>query len=674
MNDHAMNSSIKMEAAASGSAAASESTAASPTGGAVHRAPRGAVTAEIGETTPVDGEVLDLREAWRSAARHLSLVAVGDPWFVRFVQASIAAVVLLLASPVMALVAIAVRMLSYGPILYRGVRVGQEMREFTIFKFRTLRVGAEAQIGQRLLTPQDRCYIPMGRFLKRTKLDELPQLWNVIRGDMNLVGPRPVRPIFLKEFLDSIPGYARRFQMKPGITGLAQLRGGYFTSPAAKLRYELWYLRNRSSLLDLKIIALTLFKLLNRWITLGGLLFTLFIFVSFIPSQILSGFYVYAFGVRASIVHIAIAGMGIWLIARKRTSEERVTLYRTPLAMPMVAFVLVGLVSAVLSDHHYQAVRGALYYLATGFIITSAIVNGTFTRMLVERALQVVALSAVLISVVGIVALAMAVGPRADTLVAGWLSGPGITATLGSPVVLATYLVLGVPALLYQLSKNYAGGWRDFWTAATTVAFIGILLTKSAIGMVALSFATLLVVWRLFPAALVPCSIVFGPFIYLAAAPALTEWRQVLCGPGEGLCALLADTSWGHLFFGIGPRTLGELGLPQNMLEPEAASSHVRLLVENGLLGWLTMLWILVTALVVLYRGYREVRDPGLRKLLWALFCSVAGFLITLQRFHAFEDLTLQVFFWGLLGIGIGAAVRLGPRRRDYAIVLKLGH
>ncbi len=614
-----------------------------------------------------------VRAAWETAAGE-PMVEAQDPWLFRAVQRAIAAVVLMAMSPVMVIVAAAVRLLSPGPILYGGRRVGQGMREFTIFKFRTLRVGAEAQIGQRLLTPQDRCYIPIGRFLKRTKLDEIPQLWNVIRGDMNLVGPRPVRPIFLREFLESIPGYARRFQMKPGITGLAQLRGGYFTSPAAKLRYELWYLRKRRPLLDLQIIALTLFKLLNRWITLGGLLFVLFVFVSFMPSQVLSGFYIYAFGVRASLVHIAIVAIGLWLIARKHTAEERITLYRTPLAIPMGVFIALGLVSAALSQHHYQAARGALYYLATGFLITSAIVNGTFTRLLVERALQVVALSAVLISLVGIIDLAMLVGLRMDTLMAGWLSGPGMTATLGSPVVLATYLVLGVPALLYQLSQPRTDSWRDFWMAATTVTFIGILLTKSAIGLVAVALVTLLVVWRLFPAAVVPCAIVFGPFVYLAATRAAVEWRQFLCGPDEGLCAFFADRSWTEFFFGLGPRTLGEFGLPADMLQPEAASAHVRLLVENGFLGWLALLWILGTALVVLYRGHREASDPSMRALMWAVFCSVAGFVITLQRFSAFENLTLQVYFWGLLGIGMGAAVRLGPRRREYAIVLKLGH
>jgi lipopolysaccharide/colanic/teichoic acid biosynthesis glycosyltransferase len=597
-----------------------------------------------------------------------------DPWLLWFAQAAIAAVGLLLLSPVIVAVAAAVRLFSPGPVFYRGARVGQGMRPFTIYKFRTLEVGAEKEIGARLLSPKDDYYTPIGRFLKRTKLDEIPQLWNVIRGEMNFVGPRPVRPVFLREFLVSIPGYARRFQMKPGITGIAQLRGGYFTAPTSKLRYEMWYLQRRSPWVDLSILLLTFVKLLNRWITLGGLLLVLFLFVSFMPSALLDGFYIYAFGVRASVAHLAIGAVGVWLVIRRRNGGDRIVLYRTPLMLPMAAFVLLAFVSAVLSAHHYQAARGALYYVVTGFLITSGIVNGTFTRQLVERAVQVIALGAVGISVIGIVELAATVGPRAGTLIAGWLAGPGITATLGSPLVLAAYLVLGVPALLYQLAVNEDGPRRDFWMAATTIAFIGIVLTKSPVGLVALSVATLLGVSRFFPRALVPCVLVLGPFVYVAAEPTLLEWRDDLCGPDGAMCAVLQAGSWSQLLFGIGPRTLGEHGLPAAALDPEHVSTHVRMIVENGVLGWAAVLWVLYAALTALLRAQRDLPDPQLRALLWAIFCSVAGFLVMLQSFSAFENLTLQVFFWGVLGIGVGAAVRFGLRRRDYAVVVKLGH
>jgi lipopolysaccharide/colanic/teichoic acid biosynthesis glycosyltransferase len=619
-------------------------------------------------------EVLPGTAIGGAAVRELPLEVVQDGWLYAVAQRVIAAIGLLLVSPVIALVAIAVRISSPGPVLYRGARVGQGMRLFTIYKFRTLRVGAEGEIGARLLSPKDSFYTAVGRFLKRTKLDEIPQLWNVVRGEMNLVGPRPVRPVFLPEFLAAIPGYVGRFRMKPGITGGAQLRGGYFTSPAAKLRYEMWYLRERRPSLDLAILTLTFIKILNRWITLGGLLFGLFIFVSFMPAGLLDDFYMYAFGVRVSVVHLAIGAIGAWLVVRRRHAGDRLVLYRTPLMVPMAATFGLALVSAALSAHHYQAVRGALYYVVTGFLITSAIVNGTFTRLLVERAMQVIALGAVGISVVGIVELAMAVGPRADTLVAGWLAGPGIAATLGSPLVLATYLVLGVPALLYQLAVSEEGPKRDFWMAASTISFIGIVLTKSPVGLVALSVSALLVVWRFFPRALVPCALVLGPFAYLSGAPTLGEWRQELCGPGAVLCGLLHQASWTQWLFGIGPRTLGELGLAPDVLDPEQASAHVRLIVENGLVGWLALCWVLATALTALFRAQREVRDPALGALLWAVFCSVVGFIITLQSFSAFENLTLQIFFWGVLGIGVGAAVRFGGRRRNYAVVVKLGH
>ncbi len=626
--------------------------------------------AASGAAETLQGSAPAARSLWQRAP----LPELGDPWLLGVVQRTIAAVGLVLLLPVIVLVAIAVRLFSPGPVFYRGARVGQGMREFTIYKFRTLRIGAEGEIGARLLSPKDGFYTPIGRFLKRTKLDEIPQLWNVVRGDMNLVGPRPVRPVFLREFVATIPGYARRFQMKPGITGVAQLRGGYFTSPASKLRYELCYLRARSPWVDLSVLGLTFVKLLNRWITLGGLLFVLFMFVSFMPAGLLSDFYIYAFGVRASIAHLAIGAIGVWLVIRRKAESDRIVLYRTPMMLPMATFTAVALVSAALSEYHYQAVRGALYYVVTGFLITSGIVNGTFTRHLVERAVQVIAISAFGISVVGIVELAASVGPHADTLVAGWLAGPGITATLGSPIVLATYLVLGVPALLYQLAVSEEGSRRDCWLAASTVAFIGILLTKSPVGLVALSVSALLVVWRFFPRALLPCALVLGPFVYLSGEPTLAEWRHEVCGPGGALCGFLEHASWLQLLFGIGPRTLGETGVGNEVLDPELASAHVRMIVENGVLGWFAVLWVFYAALASLLRAQRDLADPELRALLWAIFCSVVGFLITLQSFSAFENLTLQVFFWGVLGIGVGAAVRFGARRREYAVVVKLGH
>jgi lipopolysaccharide/colanic/teichoic acid biosynthesis glycosyltransferase len=574
----------------------------------------------------------------------------------------------------MLVVAILVRATSPGPVLYRGARLGQGMRPFSIFKFRTLRVGSEGEIGARLLQPRDSFYTPVGRFLKRTKLDEIPQLWNVVRGDMNLVGPRPVRPVFLDEFLATIPGYARRFAMKPGLTGVRQLRGGYFTTPAAKLRYEMWYLRERSVSLDLAILTLTGVKLLNRWITLGGLLFALFIFVSFMPSGILDSFYIYAFGVRMSVAHVAVAAVGAWLLVRRRHADDRIVVYRTPLLVPMLVFTVLALLSAAFSAYHYQAARGAMYYVVTGFLITSGIVNGTFTRSLVERAVQVVAFGAIAIAVVGIVELAMKVGARGDTLVAGWLAGPGITATLGSPSSWPrTWSSASRRSSTSSRSPKRARSGTSGWPAARSRSSA----SSSRRAPSAWWPSPCPRCWwsgASSPGPSCPAGSCSCPSSISRRRRRCADWRDSVCGPNGALCDLLTKGSWLQLLLGTGARTLGETGLAAEVLDPERSSFHTRLIVETGVLGWLAILWVLATALVSLYRAHRDVTDPRLQALLWAVFCSVVGFVITLQSFSAFENLTLQVFFWGVLGIGIGAAVRFGARQRDYAVVVKLGH
>src|SRR6185295_9646913 len=161
----------------------------------------------------------------------LPVPSLPDRGWRRWWQVLVAIGGLIVLLPVSLVIAAAIKLTSRGPILYRGVRVGRDLRTFTIYKFRTLLTDAEQRIGARLLTEGDVFYTPVGRFLKRYKLDEIPQLFNVIRGDMNMVGPRPIRPVFLATSTRDIPDYLARFGVRPGMTGLAQLRGGYFTHP-----------------------------------------------------------------------------------------------------------------------------------------------------------------------------------------------------------------------------------------------------------------------------------------------------------------------------------------------------------------------------------------------------------------------------------------------------------
>lgn len=176
----------------------------------------------------------------------------------------LATLLLLLAAPVCALAALAIRLTSPGPIFYRQRRVGQAGREFMMYKLRTMWIDAEHETGPVLAHHGDRRVTAAGRFLRATRIDEIPQLLNVLNGTMSLIGPRPERPEFVEQLVREIPGYAERWLVKPGLSGLAQVRGEYDTSAAYKLKYDLAYIHNYSLFLDIRIMAETVKALLTR--------------------------------------------------------------------------------------------------------------------------------------------------------------------------------------------------------------------------------------------------------------------------------------------------------------------------------------------------------------------------------------------------------------------------
>ena len=179
----------------------------------------------------------------------------------------LAVVGLVLALPLMALTAGALKWLSPGPVLYSQRRVGKNGAPFTIYKFRSMRVDAEAGTGAVWATVGDPRVTPVGRFLRRTRLDELPQLWNVLRGDMSFVGPRPERPEFISELTQEIPYYGQRHAVRPGLTGWAQIRHRYGASvddSLEKLQYDLFYIKHLSIAFDLFIMLETVKTVLTR--------------------------------------------------------------------------------------------------------------------------------------------------------------------------------------------------------------------------------------------------------------------------------------------------------------------------------------------------------------------------------------------------------------------------
>ena len=161
----------------------------------------------------------------------------------------------------LAVIALIVRLTSRGPVFYRQERTGLDGKPFTIVKFRSMYDDAERETGPVWTKPDDPRVTPLGRFLRRSNIDELPQLWNVLRGDMSIVGPRPERPHFVEQFRHRIPSYMLRHKVKAGLTGWAQVNGWRGNTPLEKrIEYDLYYIENWSVRLDLKIMWLTLVK------------------------------------------------------------------------------------------------------------------------------------------------------------------------------------------------------------------------------------------------------------------------------------------------------------------------------------------------------------------------------------------------------------------------------
>ena len=197
-----------------------------------------------------------------SLAERFSLLAQETPdrrrvdLELRMLDVTLSAFFLLVSLPLTVPIGIANLLSSGRPVFYRGQRVGRGGRVFTMTKFRTLRPGAEGRIGHHLgaeLVQQTESEVTkLGRWLRATQLDEIPQFWNVFRGDMSLVGPRPIRPRFFEELAEELPAYWQRLVVRPGLTGFAQVRRGYETSMAEKLAHDLEWIADRSVRLYLR--------------------------------------------------------------------------------------------------------------------------------------------------------------------------------------------------------------------------------------------------------------------------------------------------------------------------------------------------------------------------------------------------------------------------------------
>jgi len=184
-----------------------------------------------------------------------------NAWLKRVIDIGLSSAALLVLAIPLATIAVIVRLTSRGPIFYAQERMGLDGKGFTVYKFRSMYEGAESNTGPVWAREDDPRATPIGRWLRRLDLDELPQFWNVLRGDMSIVGPRPERPFFVEQFKHRIPQYMLRHKVKAGITGWAQVNGWRGnTSLEKRIEYDLYYIENWSVTLDLKIMWLTIFR------------------------------------------------------------------------------------------------------------------------------------------------------------------------------------------------------------------------------------------------------------------------------------------------------------------------------------------------------------------------------------------------------------------------------
>lgn len=194
---------------------------------------------------------------------HQPYLSYGEVLLKRISDLVLGLIMLILVGPLMFVCYAAIPLTSKGPAIYKQERTGYFGKTFNMYKFRTMVSDAEKETGPVFAMENDSRITKLGRFLRATRIDELPQIINVIKGEMSIVGPRPERPIFVEQYEKEIAGYKLRFIVKPGITGLAQIQGRYDSTAKEKLGFDLLYIQNYSLMMDLKILARTVYTILH---------------------------------------------------------------------------------------------------------------------------------------------------------------------------------------------------------------------------------------------------------------------------------------------------------------------------------------------------------------------------------------------------------------------------
>lgn len=599
----------------------------------------------------------------------------------RLINIAVALVGLACLGPLMLAIAAAIKLSDRrAPLFYRGTRVGRNGKPYAILKFRTMVPEAEKRIGAQLVERESLHITWLGRILRRRKLDELPQLLNVLRGDMNLVGPRPARAVFLSELRRRIPSYDRRFLVRPGITGLAQVNGGYYTDPRNKLRYELIYIQRRSVWLDIKLVAATLFIMASRTLTMFGLLVTFLAFVVFVPTTFLPMLHVSVFGKPVNVAFLLIAGLVTTWVSRSVLGGPLVLRW-TPADPYIVAFVLWMLLGAVLNPGVGRNLLGVLYACSSAFVLYFlASQDVRPDTMRVRRHVRWLGAISVVVSVWGI----------AEYLIRRQLyEGFRVASLLGNTNALALYLAMMLPILLYLASSDEREDMRFVWKGSALLAAGCLALTFSWSGYLAGSVAVL--VWfyaRHRPRAWLGLTV--GVLALVAVELAGSErlgLRSFIASP-RGVQVVrfyseVVDGSHNDLMLGVSWRNWRNTLEPADLSTPSSdeelrvglvaqprrlRNMYLTWLVEHGIVGLLLILLIFATILRTLYEGSRRILDGSIAALVWAILASAVGAMVHMLFFDAAYFIAVQVTFWLLAGFGVGLSsafdVNLGRRYR----------
>src|SRR5215813_9057176 len=449
-----------------------------------------------------------------------------------------ATVGLVCLAPVMGLVALLIKLSDLqAPILYRGARVGKGKRVFQIFKFRTMAVGTEAEVGANLVGRNSQQITRMGRVLRRRKLDELPQLFNILRGDMKLVGPRPIRPIFLQELEQRIEGYANRFLVAPGLTGLAQARGGYYTDPRNKYRYERVYLQRRSLLLDLKLIIATGLILGSRVLSAALLMLVL----------VATAFYALSFALPAwplrlghlsiNLTPLAIAVLTS-AVAVRALHRRRYALRKTPADAYIVYFVCWGILGALTDANPLHSLGSLLYFTGVPFLAYFAavqIAGPDLNRTLYQ--IRFLASLAVIAAFFGIGAL----------LAGGLIELNGGSAISRVPHIMyklsGLYFPLMVPLVLYLTLYSEKVRQRRFWRLGTFLVVGCVLITNSRADDIALFAALLTFLWRAHRPAFIGALVASTAFLMPLMVHDVREWHSLPATGSTPMPAQVKDSA-----------------------------------------------------------------------------------------------------------------------------------